>query len=312
MKAQFSEKTYENYFQIELGRRTRYSFAPGQTDEAYVGFDGAFHLPMRVLTGIIGPGWPRLAGLPLGLIHDIGAKLDGRLPGFRLNLIIQYKRPHYMSRSNASEWSSWNGAYFRYETEPRQQSVLEKVAAATAGRAAVVYASAAFWENSELFARAPARTIVAASNIAEVTRLTGHHRYSYQDAGHSGVGHSAPEPIDSEPFDAILRRGEDLGPLPFTRAEKDMPSSSPNATAASAGIAEALAPTTARSNVPSLNGGRSQASRTSWSRPTRSRRRSLPMPRTSTRRTASGAFRQMPIPVRSQRSSARLPVSWQR
>lgn len=222
MKAQFSEKTYENYFQIELGRRTRYSFAPGQTDEAYVGFDGAFHLPMRILTGIIGPGWPRLAGMPLDLIDDIGAKLDGRLPGFRLNLIIQYKRPHYMSRFNASEWSSWNGPYFRYETEPRQQSVLEKVAAATAGRAAVVYASAAFWENSELFARAPARTIVAASNIAEVTRLTGHHRYSYQGAGHSGIGHSAPESIDSEPFDAILRRGEDLEPLPFTRQLKQI------------------------------------------------------------------------------------------
>lgn len=222
MKAQFSEKTYENYFQIELGRRTRYSFAPGQTDEAYVGFDGAFHLSMRVLTGIIGPGWPRLAGMPLGLINDIGAKLDDRLPGFRLNLIIQYKRPHYLSRSNASEWSSWKRAYFRYETEPRQQSALEKVAAATAGRAAVVYASAAFWENSELFARAPARTIVAASNIAEVTRLTGHHRYSYQGAGHSGVGHSAPEPIDSESFDTILRRGEKLEPLPFTRQLKQI------------------------------------------------------------------------------------------
>jgi hypothetical protein len=208
MKAKFSEKTYESYFQTELGRLTKVSFAPGQNDEGVLGFDGAFLLPIALLPDILpymrGRRWRRFIGFSASDIADFGAELDERLPPFNLNLFAQYKRPEYLARSNATEWSSWSGPYYRYTSDERQQRLLERVALAAHGRAAVVYASPAFWSATDIFTLARDGGIIANSNIADVARLTGHHRFSYVEPGHLGIGHSDPEPVESTPFEAIL------------------------------------------------------------------------------------------------------------
>ena len=224
MWVKFKEKTYETYFQSEISRLTNVSFAPDQTDEGLLGFDGAFFIPFIEMAGLFpyvrAARWRHFIGMSASEIDSFGAELNDRLPPFNLNLFVQYKRPEHMARSNAAEWSSWGAAYYRYSTDDRQQHLLEKIAAAAHGRAAVVYASPAFWSNADLFSHAGGGTIVANSNIADVAHLTGHHRFSYREAGHHGIGHSEPEPIESEPFDAIIRRGVEQDALPFTRQIK--------------------------------------------------------------------------------------------
>ena len=229
MWVKFKEKTYESYFQTELGRLTNVSFAPDQTDEGLLGFDGAFFIPFIGMTGVFpyvrAGRWRRFVGMSASEIDRFGDELNDRLPPFNLNLFVQYKRPERMARSNAAEWPSWGAAYYRYTTDHRQQHLLEKIANVAHGRAAVVYASPAFWSNSDLFAHARDGTIVAHSNIADVANLTGHHRFSYREAGHHGIGHSEPQPLESAPFDAIIRRGIEQDALPFTRQMKALDAS---------------------------------------------------------------------------------------
>jgi hypothetical protein len=153
-------------------------------------------------------------------IDDFGAALDARLPPFNLNLFVQYKRPEWLQRSNASEWASWNTSYYRYTIEPKQQGLLEKIIAAAAGRAAVVYAAPAFWESSELFDLARSGGIVANSNVASAAMLTGHQRLTYRAPGSFGIAHSEPENVEGPSLDTILRGSVDNERLPFTKHMK--------------------------------------------------------------------------------------------
>lgn len=221
MWAEFKEKTYESYFLAELARLTNILYSPDQTDEGAFGFDGSFLIPLP--TGRIAfpyvrrRRWQRLSGISAAEINDFGERLNSNLPTFRLNLFVQYKRPEWLERSNAAEWWSWGKPYFRYTIEAKQQGLLENIVQAATGRAAVVYAAAAFRLNSELFDHAKVGTVVPNSNISSVEMLNGHERFTYTDPGSFGVAHSEPETIKSPSLDAILARMEDNEGLPFTK-----------------------------------------------------------------------------------------------
>lgn len=226
MKVKFKEKTYETFFQSELARLTNHSFAPDQTDEGLLGFDGSFYISYLKHPDL----FPyvrrrrryRLAGMPASAIDEFGEELNSRLPPFNLNMFIQYKRPEYMSRSNSAEWPSWSKAYYRFDIEDHQQKLLQKIADVANGRAAVTYASPAFSENKELFDHAVDGTIIENSNISDVALMRGHHRFSYCNAGHHGIGHSDPERLESEPLASIFARSIDNDSMPFTRHVKDL------------------------------------------------------------------------------------------
>jgi hypothetical protein len=77
---------------------------------------------------------------------------------------------------------------------------LERLDAASHGRASTVYASPAFWSASDLWRSVEAEQILDNSNIASAGRLTGHGCYTYVEPGHRGIGHSEPEAIESPPI----------------------------------------------------------------------------------------------------------------
>ncbi|MGB3721508.1 MAG: hypothetical protein WA979_01660 [Pacificimonas sp.] len=220
MWAKFKEKTYEMYFLAELARLTNILYSPDPVDEGALGFDGSFLLPLplgRIAFPYVRLGrWQRLSGISATEINDFGAELNNHLPPFRLNLFVQYKRPEWLHRSNATEWESWGTPYFRYTIKAKQQGLLENIVQAAAGRAAVVYAAAAFRRDSELFAYAEVGTVVSNSNISSVEMLTGHERFTYNRPGSSGVAHSEPEAVEGLSLDAILARMEGNEGLPFT------------------------------------------------------------------------------------------------
>ena len=224
MWAEFKEKTYETYFLAELARLTNVLYSPDQTDEGALGFDGSFFLPLPIgriaFPYVRFRRWQRLGGISAAEIDDFGAELNNHLPPFQLNLFVQYKRPEWLHRSNATEWSSWRAPYFRYTIEAKQQGLLEKIVQAAAGRAAVVYAAAAFRLNSELFAHAQVGTVVPHSNISSVEMLVGHERFTYTGSGSYGVAHSEPEAVEGPSLDAILARMEGNEGLPFTKHMK--------------------------------------------------------------------------------------------
>ncbi|WP_106640619.1 hypothetical protein [Allosphingosinicella vermicomposti] len=221
MWAEFKEKTYETYFLAEVARLTNILYSPDQTDEGELGFDGSFLLLLpswrMVFPYVRFRRWRHLTGISASEIDDFGAELNNHLPPFRLNLFAQYKRPEWMHRSNATEWASWTAPYFRYTIEAKQQGLLEKIAKAANGRAAVVYAAAAFRRNSELFRHAEAGTVVRNSNISSVEMLNGHDRFTYTGPGSYGIAHSEPENIESPSLGNILASMEGNEALPFTK-----------------------------------------------------------------------------------------------
>jgi hypothetical protein len=149
MKVPFKEKTYEKYLFAELARKTNQCFSPDPCDEAFLGFDDSFDLPLLLLF-LMAPHvrerrrHRRSFGVLLSTLAHLPNKVKDNLPEFRLNLFLQYKRPEHMKRSDAAEWSHWGDRYYRYTIEPDQQAALELLDNHAMGRACVLYASAAF------------------------------------------------------------------------------------------------------------------------------------------------------------------------
>lgn len=224
MWAEFKEKPFETYFLAEMARLTNVLFSPDQTDEGILGFDGAFFLPLpeyRAFSPYVRVRrWRHFLGMSASEIDEFGHALDARLPPFNLNLFVQYKRPEWLQRSNATEWPSWSMSYFRFTIDAKQQGLLEKILSAAAGRAAVVYAAPAFWESSELFSLARSGGIIDRSNIASAGMLTGHQRFTYTAPGSFGIAHSEPENIEGPSLETVLRSGADNERLPFTKHVK--------------------------------------------------------------------------------------------
>lgn len=205
-RAEFEEKTYEKYFGWELIRHAKASYSPGQCGELLVGFDDAFWL-IRVASlrfRHLFPGsW--LPGLSVSEVNDLARTIGHELPPFRFNIFVQYKRPQQMVGNRSAEWRCWGRPYYRYHTTNHQQAALTTIHRASRGRAAVVYAAAAFVRNERLFECAQSRQVIDNSNIAAVERLVDHEVYTYDRSGNIGVAHSDPEEIDSPNFLEIVR-----------------------------------------------------------------------------------------------------------
>ncbi len=211
MQIEFKEKPYEKYFAAEIARLTNISFSPDQCDEEFLGFDDAFHLPSSFFRGRlphvpIRP-WSRLNGISIRELDHIVGEFSRRMPPFRFNLFLQYKRPEYLSRKSAQEWSCWDAPYYRYETTPHQQDLLEDLERQSRGRAATVYASPAFWKADDLWSNVGAQSVISGSNIASVSKLRGHSRFTYVGPGNIGKGHSDPVDLESLTFQRVIEDG---------------------------------------------------------------------------------------------------------
>lgn len=221
MNIEFKEKTFEKYFSSEIARLTNIMFSPDQCDEFVLGFDDAFLLPipelMRIAPFMRRRRWSRMRGILVSELNHVGDWISRRLPPFRFNLFVQYKRPDYLKTRGAAQWSDWQQAYYRYRTTPHQQDILEKTEAQSQGRAATIYASPAFWSAADLWTNVEAETIIENSNVASAARLKGHSRYSYVSPGHKGKAHSDTVDIESRPFEELITEGLENDELPLNQ-----------------------------------------------------------------------------------------------
>jgi hypothetical protein len=219
---EFKEKTFEKYFGHELARLTNVTFSPDQCDEALLGFDEAFFVPeswfFRFGPYVRRSRLRRLTGVEIDKFNKAGKALASHLPDFKLNLFVQFKRPAFLRSHGAKEWSEWKQSYYRYEITPHQQEALERLDAQSHGRAAVVYASPAFWQASDLWAYVKKGVVIEQSNIANASKLKGHGHYSYVSSGCVGKGHSETVDIESDPLADVIRLGlERNDPLPLNQ-----------------------------------------------------------------------------------------------
>lgn len=212
MKCQFEEKQYEQNLNNELLHRKQLLYVPGQVLEGRLGFDSAVysrnHRFWRLFDEM--PYFPFFRGFQIGrnrpgvqLSRKWWSHLDQSLPyfpRFKFNVFVQHKRPEHLTLSSANEWSDWNRPYFRFELTPHQQTALEQLEVHAQNKAIVVYGSPAFIKLADLWKAIEDGQLIERSNFCQPSKLSGHHIYSYAEAGRFGKGHSDAEDIESFDF----------------------------------------------------------------------------------------------------------------
>jgi hypothetical protein len=112
MKVRFEEKEFEHCLNLEISRKSHISYAPGQVAENILGFDASFFSRNNSL-------WRQwniilrnrlFLGIPLqDIAYEMERYTKKRLDSYPQNLInvlIQIKRPEYLSSNKSKEWNS--------------------------------------------------------------------------------------------------------------------------------------------------------------------------------------------------------------
>lgn len=208
MKAQFEEKTYESYFNTELARQTKIYFPLGQVQEGSLGFDNSAFTINRQLWKRLGfPFWffPKFTGVELREIademeHFLEVTIGG-IPRMKSNLLFQYKKPEYITKTYGKEWGHWNAPYYRYNIYQEQQNLLMHIDNHFGSKVFIVYASPALYDVNKLTEAYLSRQIINISNFRRASELNGHHRNTYIQSGRYSVAFSKFEEIQN--FDLI-------------------------------------------------------------------------------------------------------------
>ncbi len=204
MRTGFEEKTYENYFNAELDKRSSVFFPPGQVQEGLLGFDSSADSRNRLLWRRLGyPFWffPHFSGIELREIADDLEnwlnEVINDIPQIRANLIFQYKKPEFMLTGNSKEWNHWNEPYYRYDIYQHQQSILNRIDNKFGDKVLVVYASPQARNITELVRLKTSNNIINSSNFKKASDLNGHRRNTYISSGTFSIACSEPEKIDN-------------------------------------------------------------------------------------------------------------------
>ncbi|ULJ69759.1 hypothetical protein MIS45_02605 [Wielerella bovis] len=213
MKVGFEEKTYESWFNVELASTYPIFFPPGQVCEGYLGFDAAFFLDPTINKNF------QDFQLPEGVyLKSFFRRFSYLLPRkIRTNCFFQYKRPEYLTETNANEWSYWEEPYFRYGIDTNQQGILEALHTRLNNQALVLYASPAAKNINELWLFYQKKELIQNSNFTEAHKLNSHHINTYTKGGTHNQAFSESEKIETLSFDEYLKfiQAENVGTINF-------------------------------------------------------------------------------------------------
>jgi len=214
MRAEFEEKQFEQALNFELANANRFLYTPGQCLENILGFDAGIFTSNLDFWNLF-PNYrffrhyfrqfyfyPEGIELRREMWDELEREIDNEyfFPQVKFNLFIQHKRPEYLYRRNASEWYLWNGAYYRYNLTRHQQEALENLDNQMQNNGIVVYSSPAFHTLRELWNSKNNNLLVINTNFIQVSRLSYHSKFTYNQAGNYGIGFSEPEEIESFNF----------------------------------------------------------------------------------------------------------------
>lgn len=204
MDAKYEEKTFESYFNNELDRKTSIYFPLGQVQEGVLGTDSVAYSRNWFMWRALGyPFWitPKFSGVQLRHVaNEMEVHLCRQvknIPAMRVNLLFQYKRPEYITKSTGSEWHLWNQKYFRYELYEQQHALLSHIEKKFGNCVLVLYAAPSIVDVSELVNLKRAGSIIANTNFRRASELDGHHKNTYIKAGTYSQACSEPEKIEN-------------------------------------------------------------------------------------------------------------------
>ncbi len=124
---------------------------------------------------------------------------DNVFPNKSLNFFVQHKRP-YQSTEQGACGDHWGQAYFEYKIDKQQQIRLEQLENRLSKAGIVTYSCAAFLKKADLWKCEESSTLIANTNFVSAKKLSGHNRYTFVEAGHTGFANPNPEPILDRPL----------------------------------------------------------------------------------------------------------------
>jgi hypothetical protein len=200
MKAEFEEKTYEDWFNSDLNQRTKSWISIGQVQEGKLGFDCSAFLGDKDLWEMFNKSLP-LKGTDL---INIATEMENRLsctinkmPPMQTNLLFQYKRPEYITSYKCREWRNWEKPYFRYNINHKQQNLLMAIDKQFGNEVLIIYASPALYTINDLDNAHQNNQIIAVSNFCKISELDKHRKNTYIKAGTHSIACSKPKQISS-------------------------------------------------------------------------------------------------------------------
>lgn len=149
---------------------------------------------------------PRPQGLKLlPELWTSGARPEAaKLPKTAISLIIQYKRPEWITGGRAAQWHFWNRPYFRFPINSVQQAKLHRLEQATAPHAMVRYASPAFWTVEELEVAQHRFRVLQSTGFVAPENLHGHKFWTYSAPGNDGRANPGASSLYFESYGGLL------------------------------------------------------------------------------------------------------------
>jgi len=197
MGSEFEEKQYEELLNFELAEQ-RKIFPAGQVLEHTIAVDSAMYSRSPDFWGLWKQSSRAKGGVRLTrkLWDDLKSTINSdSFPRFKCNLFIQYKRPKLISSPNGKARGYWKRPYYRYEIDPHQQGILQKLEHRTRRNAIVVYACGAFDKWKDLWHFSTSTALVKNSNFVRPRSMKGHEKYTFVRGGRNGRGYSEPEEL---------------------------------------------------------------------------------------------------------------------
>lgn len=204
MKAKYEEKTFEGYFNAELDRKCEVYFPLGQVQEGVIGADATAFSTNRNLWRLI--GFPFISSQKYKGVRlsDIADEMEEYLkkevkhiPDIKSNILFQYKRPEYITKSTGSEWPYWKRKYFRYTLYKEQQDLLMHIENSFGNDVLALYAAPAVESINDLISLKQNNKIIESTNFRKASELNDHHRNTYVEAGSYSQAFSEPERIEN-------------------------------------------------------------------------------------------------------------------
>lgn len=208
MEVGYVEKSFETYINAELLSKYGAGWAPGQNEEGFVGFDLYFN--MTFLKNILRFGhlYRYCKGVYINdILHHVEQKYSiilRELPHIKVNMLLQYKCPKYLTKKNANEWFYWQKPYYRYDIDCNQQSLIQNIYDSFSD-VLILYAAPAINSAAQLYEYSIKKKIVKNTNFTEGYKLTGHGVNTYLRAGKTSCAFSKPENIESFDFEQLKK-----------------------------------------------------------------------------------------------------------
>jgi hypothetical protein len=205
-RAKFEEKQYETAANVEFAIGDAEVYASGQVAEALLAYDVALNTKNMAVWQLLGIAIPRGAILVpnfwSGMKHKPRA-VD--LPSRYVSLILQYKRPEYLTRATAAQWGFWKSRYYRIDLDTEQHLRLRRLETNLSGAAAVRYAAPAFHTREQLENHQVSITVLRNSNFASPSAIGSQHSiYSYKQGGNEGYSNREPHKIEGQSYESLI------------------------------------------------------------------------------------------------------------